>query len=117
MNELIFSVVKTLQNISKEKFFNVETLAAVLKGISNTLIFENRLHKVAEFGVLKDMPYETIIAVIDWMISEHFILKTKGKYPVLHSTYEGLHYSEKIKVGKLKKFKKYLEEEVILWKP
>ena len=44
-------------------------------------------------------------------------MKSKEKYSVLHSTYEGLHYSEKIKVGMLKKFKKYLEEEVILWKP
>ena len=41
--------------------------------------------------------------------------KTKGKYPVLHSTYEGLHYSEKVTVSKLKRLKKYLEEEVILW--
>ncbi|MCM1057122.1 MAG: hypothetical protein NC517_05885 [Firmicutes bacterium] len=36
---------------------------------------------------------------------EHLILKTKEKYSVLHSTYEGLHYSEKLK--------KYLEEELI----
>ena len=67
------------------------------------------------FGKLKEMPYETIESVVDWMISEHLILKTKGKYPVLHSTYEGLHYSEKITDQKLIELKKYLEEEVILW--
>jgi len=44
-------------------------------------------------------------------------LKTKGRYPVLHSTYEGLHYSEIITQNKLKKLKKYLEEEVVLWNP
>lgn len=69
---------------------------------------------MAEFGALKEMPHETIVSVIDWMISEHLILKTKGKYPVLHSTYEGLHYSEKIMTSQLKRLKKYLEEEVIL---
>ena len=43
------------------------------------------------------------------------MLKTRGKYPVLHSTYEGLHYSEVITEEKLKEFKKYLEEDIILW--
>ena len=53
--------------------------------------------------------YQAGRTVVDWMISEHYILKTKGKYPVLHSTYEGLHYSESITEGKLKKLKKQLE--------
>lgn len=52
---------------------------------------------------------------VDIMISEHYILQTKGKYPVLHSTSEGLHYSESITEGKLNKLKKYLETEVITW--
>lgn len=61
------------------------------------------------------MPLEIIQSIIEWMIAEHYILKTKGKYPVLHSTYEGLHYRDSLTEGKLKKLKKYLEEEVILW--
>ena len=47
---------------------------------------------------------------------EHKDLKTKERYPVLHSTYDGLHYSESITKGKLQKLKKYLEEDVVLWK-
>lgn len=89
-------------------------LAEVLKGTDSKKISESKLDKLTEFGVLCDMPYETIKSVIDWMISEHLILKTKGKYPVLHSTYEGLHYSEWITEGKLKKLKKYLEEGPVL---
>jgi len=115
LNELIFTIVKALQNVSRNKFYGVTILVDVLKGVNNKKIFENQLHLVTEFGALKEMPHETIVAVIDWMISEHLILKTKGKYPVLHSTYEGLHYSEKVTASKLKRFKKYLEEEVILW--
>ena len=115
LNELIFSIVKALQNVSRNKFYGVNVLVDVLKGINNKKIFENQLHLLTEFGVLKDLPHETVVAVIDWMISEHLILKTKGKYPVLHSTYEGLHYSEKVTASKLKRLKKYLEEEVILW--
>lgn len=115
LNEIIFLVVKALQNISRNKFYGVNVLSDVLKGINNKKIFENQLYLVTEFGVLKKMPHETIVAIIDWMISEHLILKTKGRYPVLHSTYEGLHYSEKVTGFKLKQLKVYLEEEVILW--
>lgn len=115
LNELIFTIVKALQNVSRNKFYGVTILVDVLKGANNKKIFENQLHLVTEFGALKEIPHETIVAVIDWMISEHLILKTKGKYPVLHSTYEGLHYSEKVTAPKLKQLKKYLEEEVILW--
>ena len=115
LNELIFTIVKALQNVSRDKFFGVTTLVEVLRGSDNKKIFENQLHAVDEFGSLKEMPHETVVSVIEWMIAEHLILKTKGRYPVLHSTYEGLHYSEKITVQELKKLKKYLEEEVILW--
>ena len=116
LNDLLFTVLKALQNVSKEKFFGITTLVEVLKGINSKMVFDNRLHMIPEFAALKEMPYETIVAIIEWMIHEHLILKTRGKYPVLHSTYDGLHYSEKLTVSKLKKLKKYLEEEVILWK-
>ena len=115
VNELIFTIVKALQNVSVKKYFGVTVLADVLKGTNNKRIFENQLHLVEEFGALKEMPHETVMAIIDWMIAEHLILKTKGKYPVLHSTYEGLHYAEKFTSLELKRLKKYLEEEVILW--
>lgn len=115
LNDLIYTIVKALQNVSKDKFFGVATLVEVLRGSNNKKIFDNQLHTVEEFGALKEMPYETVVSVVEWMISEHLILKTKGRYPVLHSTYEGLHYSENVTVQKIKKLKKYLEEEVILW--
>ena len=90
-------------------------LVDILRGADSKRIFDNNLNKIPEFGSLKDMPRETIQSIIEWMIKEHYILKTKEKYPVLHSTYEGLHYSETLTEGKIKKLKKYLEEEVVLW--
>lgn len=90
-------------------------LTDVLKGVDNKRILDNRLDKIPEYGVLKKLSGETVKSVIEWMISEHLILKTKEHYPVLHSTYEGLHYSEVMTEGKLKRLKKYLEEEVVLW--
>lgn len=109
LNDLIFTIVKALQNVSRVRFYGVTMLADVLKGSNNKRIFDNKLNKIPEFAALKDMPYETIKALVEWMISEHLIRKTKEKYPVLHSTYEGLHYSEVITESKLNKLKKYLE--------
>ena len=51
--------------------------------------------------------YETHI---EWLIENHFVLQTKGLYPVLHPTYEGTHYSETITEGMLKKLKRKLED-------
>lgn len=110
LNEMIFTVVKALQNVSRVRFYGVSLLTDVLRGTDNKRVFHNGLDKTPEFGAYEDLPYETVKAVIEWMISEHLILKTKERYPVLHSTYEGLHYSEVITEGKLKKLQKYLEE-------
>lgn len=114
LNHLIFTVVKALQNISRVRYYGATVLAEVLKGTDSKKIFDSKLDKLPEFGALRDMPYDTIKSVIDWMIVEHLILKTKGKYPVLHSTHEGLHYSEVMTEGKLKGLKKYLEGEAIV---
>lgn len=113
LNHLIFTVVKALQNISRVRYYGATVLAEVLKGTDSKKVFNSKLDKLPEFGALRDMPYDTIKAVVDWMIVEHLILKTKGKYPVLHSTHEGLHYSEVVTEGKLKGLKKYLEGEAI----
>lgn len=43
------------------------------------------------------------------------MLRTKERYPVLHPTYDGLHYGETMTKRQLEKLKTYLEEEVILW--
>ena len=110
LNEVIFIILKSLQNISEDKFFGRTTLANVLRGSNNKVIRDNSLHMKKEFGTLKEMSYPTLLAIIDWMIEEHLILKTKGRYPVLHSTYQGLHYAEKITIQKLNKLKEYLEE-------
>lgn len=115
LEEVFYIIICGLQNMSSVRFYGVTMLVDILRGADNKRIFDNNLNKIPEFGYLKDMPRETIQSIIEWMIKEHYILKTKEKYPVLHSTYEGLHYSETLTEGKLKKLKKYLEEEVVLW--
>lgn len=115
LNDVVYTVVKALQNVSREKFFSEKVLVDVLCGTESEKVFENSLGQVPEFRALSILPYDTVQSIVDWMISEHLILKTRERYPVLHSTYDGLHYSEFITENKLKKLKKYLEEDVILW--
>ena len=110
LNDIVYTVVKAIQNISRERYFSEKVLIDVLRGTESEQVFKNNLGKVPEFRKLSELPYDTLQAVIEWMISQHFILKTKERYPVLHSTYEGLHYSEFITEGKLKKLKEFLEE-------
>ncbi len=92
LNELIFTVVKALQNVSRVRFYGVRMLMDILMGTNTKRVLDNNLHKIPEFGALKELHYDTVQSIIEWMISEHLILKTKERYPVLHSTYEGLHY-------------------------
>jgi DNA helicase-4 len=112
LNELVFLTLKALQNVSRIRYYGVTMLTDILKGAVNKKIVDNKLDMLPEYGALKDLPRETIQTMIEWMISEHLILKTKEKYPVLHSTYEGLHYSNVITEGKLKKLQKLLKKEM-----
>ena len=109
LNDVVFNIVKALQNVSRIKFYGMTVFCEVLCGEENKRILDNKLDKIPEYGIYKTLSGDAVRTVVDWMISEHYILKTKGKYPVLHSTYEGLHYSESITEGKLKKLKKQLE--------
>jgi len=109
LNDVVFNIVKAWQNVSRIKFYGMTVFCEVLCGEENKRIQDNKLDKIPEYGIYKTLSGDAVRTVVDWMISEHYILKTKGKYPVLHSTYEGLHYSESITEGKLKKLKKQLE--------
>ena len=109
LNDVIFIFVKALQNISRIKFFGVTVLCEVIRGRETKKLLENHLDKVPEYGAYRDYSMDEVKTIVEWMISEHYILQTKEKYPVLHSTYEGLHYCETITESKLKKLCRILE--------
>ena len=110
LNDFVFNAVKALQNISRVKYYGTNVLCDVLRGEKKKKISGNKLDKIPEYGMYKELPFEKVKNIVGWMITEHFILRTKGDYPVLHSTYEGLHYSEFITEAGLEKLKKYLEQ-------
>lgn len=110
LNDLVYNILNALQNLSKVKYYGVTVLVDILRGVESKKISNNKLDELSEFGIYKKIPRETVQCTIEWLIREHYILKTKGKYPVLHSTYEGLHYSESMTKEKLIELKKYIEE-------
>lgn len=110
LNEVVYTILKALQNVSKVKYYGVTMLVDVLRGANNKRLMDNSLDQIPEYGLLKKIPRETLENIIDWLLKEHYMLKTKGKYPVLHSTYDGLHYKETLTEAKLEELRNYLEE-------
>lgn len=112
LNDAIYNILKTLQDISRIRFYGVTMLVDILQGVQNKRILDNKLDDIAGYGIFKEMPRKSLQSIVEWLIQEHYILKTKEHYPVLHSTYEGLHYSESISEKKLNNLKNYLEKDV-----
>jgi DNA helicase-4 len=67
------------------------------------------LDKLPEYGKLRYVRREDVVAIIEWLIENKFILRTRHpQYPVLHPTYEGIHYAETMTAEKLRALKNVL---------
>ena len=103
--------LQCLSHISEKHFYGVTVLIDVLRGSQSKRITEAKLNEVAEYGKLGAVNREDLNVIVDWLIENHFILQTKGMYPVLHPTYEGTHYSETITDKMLVKLRNKLEND------
>ena len=98
------TILLGLSHISETHYYGTTLLIDVLRGSESKRISDTGLNLLPEYGKLKTISHETLFSIIEWMIENHYILKTKHpKYPVLHPTYEGTHYDETITINKLKK--------------
>lgn len=109
LNDVVFLTLKALQNVSEVRYYGVVMLVDILRGAKTERIIKNRLNSIPEYGALRKISRDNVEAVIEWLLSQHMILRTKEKYPVLHSTYAGLHYSEVMTSGKLRELKRYID--------
>ena len=66
--------------------------------------------QVESFGRLKTANREDLEFIIDWLIEKKFVLETKERYPVLHPTYNGIHYGKTMKKSQLVELQKRLEK-------
>lgn len=109
LNEVVFITLKALQNVSAVRYYGSAMLIDILRGAKTERILKNKLDKLPEYGALGELSRDEVQAVVEWLISQKMILKTKAQYPVLHPTYAGLHYAEEVTSGKLKKLRQYME--------
>lgn len=112
LNEMVFTILMALQHISEIRYYGVNMMLDVLRGASSERLHQANLQSISEYGALKEFSREEITLVIEWILENHLMLKTKGKYPVLHPTAEGNNYHETITAGKLKGLKKCLESQM-----
>ena len=109
LNVTIVMILKTLSEVSKKKYYGASTLVDILRGSKSQKIQTAKLNKINGYGKLSAIKREDVEFLVDWLIENGFILKTKGPYPVLHPTYNGNHYSEIITRQKLQSLKRKLE--------
>lgn len=111
LNNVVHIVISGHQNVNRSRYFGMTTLIEVLRGSDSAKVKKYKLNEVKEYGLLRRLSYGDIKVIIEWMLDEHYLLKTTGQYPVLHSTYEGLHYAESLTAKKLKILKTLLDLE------
>lgn len=109
LNDIVCITLNALQHVSNIRFYGVTILVDVLSGNATERLTKAKLDLIPEYAKLSKLSRKELYAVIDWLIANHYMLKTKGQYPVLHSTYDGIHYDEKMNAGQLKQLKRYLE--------
>lgn len=96
LNNVLYTILQCLSNISEKRYYGITILIDVLRGSQSKRILEAKLNQIAEYGKLYHINREDMNYIVEWLINNHFILQTKGMYPVLHPTYEGIRYDETI---------------------
>ena len=110
LNQTLATILQTLSDISEKKFYGTTMLVDVLRGSHSKRIMTDGLAQIDGYGKLSRVCRDDVTFLVEWLIQKGFILQTKGKYPVLHPTYNGQHYGETITYQKLYALKKELEK-------
>lgn len=110
LNDAVYTVLSCLNHISASYFYGVTMLTDILRGAESDRITKFKLNKVKEYAAMSSWNRDDVTAVIYWLIDNHYILRTREQYPVLHPTNNGQRYADYITVGQLKKLKQYLSE-------
>ena len=94
LNYAVHTILQCVSDMSAKQYYGVTVLTDVLRGSRSQRIDQKKLYELEQYGALNNLAREEIEVIIEWMLDKHFLLKTRGQYPVIHPTYEGLHYDE-----------------------
>lgn len=112
LNDIIFTILQCLSHVSEKRYYGITVLVDILRGANSKRIISSKLNKLPEYGKLKNLQRDDLNTIIEWLIEKHYILKTKHPlYPVLHPTYNGMHYNEFLTVNELKELYKKLHNQ------
>lgn len=111
--EVIETILLAIDEIGKTKYFGVHLIIDYLRMSRSKKIIYNHLDKTKYYGSLLAIDRDTLEVIIEWLISYGYLLRTKGKYPVVHPTYDGRHIGEIIDNLQLRDLKRilYMEKE------
>ena len=110
LNTTLGIILQTLSDVSQKNYYGVSLLTDVLRGSDDKRIIANGLNRCAGYGKLADVKREDVQFLVEWLIENGYILKTRGRYPVLHPTYNGVHYGEVITRQKLQALRRKLRD-------
>ena len=108
LNDIIVTILQCISDVSEIKFYGTNILVDILRGADSAKIKSEKLNELEEYDKLSSIGRADLYFIIDWLIKHKFLLQTKGKYPVLHPTYGGVHYKDNIS----KKMLESLESEL-----
>lgn len=78
LNEVVFIILQALQHISAVRYYGISVMLDVLRGVKTPKLFNAKLEEIPEYGALKDISSEELKIIVEWMITNHFMLKTRG---------------------------------------
>ncbi len=108
--QVVQTIMQCLVNISEKHYYGTSILLNVLRGSQSDRIKGRKLDLTPEYGKLKSVRREDLECIVEWLIDNHFILKTKGQYPVLHITPEGLQLEKYLSPQKITALRKQMEK-------
>lgn len=108
--EVVIGVLKCLEHISINRYYSMTILIATVRGGNRKQMEKDNLKSVPEYGMFAEMKRDDMRAIVQWLMDNHYVLRTKEYYAKIHPTYEGIHFEETITLKKLKDLKRYLED-------
>ena len=110
LNDVIVTILQCVSDVSEIKFYGTNIIVDILRGAESAKIKSEQLNELEGYGKLSSIGRADLFFIIDWLIKRKFLLQTKGKYPVLHPTYNGIHYKDNVTKRLLESLQSELEQ-------